>query len=188
MEFSHQDVRRIYGKTFFMVGSDGMVDEKKEEVEVVDKEEPKADVPVETPSVKPTPPEINPLEKFLGTGPTSNWKLKPNSTLALIVLKSEFKDREAMANLKNLVVAAGIDTSRIGFGIVEDGQQGWNFSDMPVGMGIMFVNFSEKLPSPATWKNKLFYPAAPLAMIMKDERYAKAMDRLLKRVQADMEQ
>lgn len=186
MEFSSQDIRRIYGSTFFLVNES--TQEKKLVEPVIEHEEPSESIPEEKKEspkapVQPVIPESNPLEKFLGLGPMTNWKLKPNSTLALIVLKSEFNNRDAMANLKNLVVNAGIDTSRIGFGVVEDGQNGWNFSDMPVDKGILFLKFPEKLPSPSIWKDKLFYPAAPMDLIMNDERYAKAMDRLLKRVQ-----
>ncbi|MCI4668912.1 MAG: hypothetical protein MRZ79_12320 [Bacteroidia bacterium] len=200
MEFTSADVKKLYGNTFFLVEeavsahSQEQVSETIAKAPEEQKEEPKVEVAkVESPPLKvtaesiPSKEEINPYEKYLGVGPTSNWKLKPNSSLALIVLKSEFADREAMANLKNLLVDAGIDTSKIGFGIVEDGKQGWNFSDMPVSQGILFLSFPERLPSPTTWRGKLLYPAAPMSLIMNDDRYAKAMSRLLQRVQASME-
>ncbi|MEO0899292.1 MAG: hypothetical protein AAFY71_22965 [Bacteroidota bacterium] len=218
MEFSHTDIKNLYGSVFFQVESPiGELDKLEEKIAVeVIEEEPNSPTlnekvenavpeekevvldtsappqlkqendPVAELSTKTVPPILDPHEQFLGTGPLATWKLKPNTELALIVLASEFAQRESMANLKNLIVNAGIDTSKIGFGIIEDGLEGWNFSDMPVAKGIIFASFGTKLPSPVIWKGKSFYPAAPMERILKDERYGLAMSKLLERVRETM--
>jgi len=200
MEFNEEDIGRLYGRFFFLLEGDRPSPDTatpKKDTEIAQTENDHVREIEASPTTVDQKPEKEPIpateekkevsyEAFIGMGSMADWRLKKQSEVALIVLKNEFDDSEAMANLKNLMVAAGIDLSKIGFGIIESQQNHWNLSDMPVPKGIIFADFSQKLPSPISWKGKEFFPAAPIAKISKDERYGLAMDRLLRRIREDL--
>ncbi len=200
MELNEEDIGRLYGRVFFLLEGDRPIPETaaaEENIEITPTEKDPVREIEAYPTTVDQEPEKNPIpapeekkevsyEAFIGMGSMADWRLKKQSEVALIVLKNEFDDREAMANLKNLMVSAGIDLSKIGFGVIESQQNQWNLSDMPVPKGIIFADFSQKLPSPISWKGKEFFPAAPIAKISKDERYGLAMDRLLRRIREDL--
>jgi hypothetical protein len=117
MRLELKDVHRLYGNTFFRIGSG-----------------PETPARMEAEDVSQVIAE--PLPFFSGN-PVA-WKMKPGATLALVLRAEEFSARALTGQLRKWVDEAGIATHAVGFGILEGNGPGWDFSEMPVPYAIVF--------------------------------------------------
>lgn len=112
MEFTRDDIQRLYGRVFFML--------------------PEAEAPAREAVLPPADPA------WLSGGPAVNWKMKPQARLALILSQAEFNDRTLTGQLKKWVEAAQVPTDLIGFGVVDSAGLPVDVRKMPVNTGILF--------------------------------------------------
>lgn len=152
MNLTPQDIRLLYGSILFRMES-------------------KSEQPEFTEAAPLTvPPE------FLKSGHSIEWKLKPDSQLALIIRKSEFENKELTGLLKQCMVQSGVSLQKIGFGVFDDGVSEFNLMDMPTSAGILFWAFPDQISQPVEWNDKHIFGAAPLENLS-DE--AKRMELIL---------
>lgn len=71
-------------------------------------------------------------------GAEIDWKMKPDSKLALVLAQEEFETAELTAQLKQWVLQAEVDTKGIGFGIIPKGAEAIQFQQMPVEVAVVF--------------------------------------------------
>lgn len=152
MNLTPQDVKLLYGSLLFRMehGSGAETPEKEAHPTV--------------------PPE------FLKSGHPIDWKLKPDSQLALIIRKSEFGNKELTGLLKQCMVQSGVSLKKIGFGVFNDDVNEFNLMDMPTSAGILFSAFPEQASQPVEWNDKHVFGADPLKSLS-DE--AKRMELIL---------
>lgn len=146
MNLTPQDVKLLYGSLLFRM-----------EDQTVSEETPKEELPT-------VPPE------FLKSGHSIDWKLKPDSQLALIIRKSEFGNKELTGLLKQCMVQSGVSLKKIGFGVFDDGVSEFNLMDMPTSAGILFSAFPEQLSQPVEWNGKHVFGADPLESLSEEAK------------------
>ncbi len=146
MNLTPQDVKLLYGSLLFRMDEPGESEESQAE---------------ELPTV---PPE------FLKSGHSIDWKLKPDSQLALIIRSSEFGNKELTGLLKQCMVQSGVSLKKIGFGVFEDGVSEFNLLDMPTPAGILFSAFPDQISQPIEWKDKHVYGAASLSALSEEAK------------------
>ena len=128
MEFTSSDILRLYGKQIFILPN---VPSASEEESLIEEEN--------TPETEPPVKEFGrPDTSFLTNGNPIDWKMKPESKLALILRSDEFSNKELTGILKKAILEAGVDTRQVGFGVLEKESTQWNVTDMPVSAGLMF--------------------------------------------------
>ncbi len=152
MNLTPQDVKLLYGSLLFRMESPGESEESQAK---------------ELPTV---PPEI------LKSGHKIDWKLKPDSQLALIIQTSEFGNKELTGLLKQCMVQSGVSLKKIGFGVFEDSANDFNLMDMPTPAGILFSPFPNQVSQPIEWNDKHVFGAESLVTLA-DE--AKRMELIL---------
>lgn len=108
----------------------------------------------EKPDVLPTPslavekveeiaaPEVA-LPQPAVVGHAIQWKLKPASTIALLMTQADFSNRILTQALKQLVLDAGIPVESIGFGILPS-ESPWDFAAMPVPVAALFSDLQDE--------------------------------------------
>jgi hypothetical protein len=131
MELSSADVARLYGSKMLRV-----------------EEPPAATATSSPPLLPPAGWESWPVA----------WRMKPQASLALILSVQEFNNRSLTALLRDWVLAAGLSTERVGFGMLSAAPGSSSLSLMPSGRGIVFSGeLRQPLPSPAEIGGKLFH-------------------------------
>ena len=155
MDLSPQDVLRLYGKHLFVINPP---------------QQPQAagDAPIEEQPAAPTMPAVPPA--FLKGGKPINWKLKPESTLALILAEPEFKNKDLTALLKQCMIQSGVALDKIGFGVFDAGCTHFDLSDLPTPLGIMFGAFPAGTDAPVQWETKTVFGAQSLAALHQEEQ------------------
>ncbi|GAB4422066.1 MAG: hypothetical protein OHK0039_37790 [Bacteroidia bacterium] len=208
MHLSFEDIARLYGRQIFIVPAQRdhtqatpptpqpVADTQVAEAPVVHTPEVQTPVvhtlvvqtPVVHTPVVQTPAELpaEPLPVCMRRGGSIDWKMKPAAVVAFVLLADEFADRKLTSLLRELVLAAAIDTDRIGFGVLQAGYSTWDFSTLAVPQAVACCDFPEKLPQPVVWGERRILLAAPLARIATDPRYRKAMERLLLRIKEQL--
>lgn len=159
MNLTPQDVKLLYGSLLFRME--------------ISTENEEATPEIEQPTV---PPE------FLKSGHSIDWKLKPDSQLALIIRKSEFENKELTGLLKQCMVQSGVSLKKIGFGVFNDGVSEFNLMDIPTSAGILFSAFPKQVSQPVEWKDKHIFGAAPLESLS-DEAKKTELILMLKQCQ-----
>jgi len=172
MEFRAEDIKRLYGKRFFQLPDleKGETSETKEIPSVTQ---------APAPEDKEEPEPIDPTTFLLG-GDAIDWKMKPAARLSLVLDAETFADRQLTSHLKQAVLEAGIDVKGIGFGVFPTNSQKWDFTDMPVGYGIIMGACNDQLTEIASVEGKTIIPAPLLAKAVKD---ADAHALLIKQLQ-----
>ena len=113
MEFTLGDIQNLYGDYFFYL---------KEEL-----------APAPASSV------VEEAQRHLFTeGEAIDWKMKPDSQVALVLMEEEFADKEATSQLKQWVLQADLSPQHIGFGIIPAMAKAIHFNDMPVKTAVVF--------------------------------------------------
>lgn len=134
MEFSTEDISRLYGQYLFIVAQDHLP-------EII---EP-GNINIEN-HPESTEKQSVPDFSILTEGSVVEWKLKPTSQLVLVLSQQEFSDRSLTGFLKNCIVEAAVNTEHVGFGILDPTASSWNFSDLPVPTAWVFgTSFSPQM-------------------------------------------
>lgn len=155
---------RLYGSRLYVV--------PEPEPQVVEEEEVQLE--------KPVLPDLSLLE----SGKPVMWKLKPQSQLAFVLPEAEFANRALTKILRDAVEAAGIDLSKIGFGVLPGQAEGWNFSDMPVNLALICHDFGQGWPSPLQWNGKHLFFAPTLTQVQQQSDHQTTLTQALAAVQA----
>ena len=147
MEFTSSDIRRLYGKRLFILP------DAPAEPEVASVIEEKAD------TVSQSEPQeaVAPDTSFLTGGSAIDWKMKPDARLALILRPEEFSNKELTGQLKKAIVAAGIDTKLVGFGVLEKDSTNWDITNMPVDLAVFFENAPTEAQMFEVEEKKVFF-------------------------------
>ena len=156
MKLTPLDIERLYGGQFWILPDSALAVTpapmtKEEAAAVAPAPEPEPE-----PEVQPEPAAPEPSCPYLEIGATATWKMKAKATLALILHKDEYQNRNLTQRLQQAVVAAGIDTSLIGFGILEGEGPTWNLLDMPVSLGLLFHDLDGHFHGVVEHKHKCF--------------------------------
>ncbi|MEM7372954.1 MAG: hypothetical protein AAF587_30310 [Bacteroidota bacterium] len=163
MDFSNQDIIRLYGTRLYLVPDI--------EADIVEEE---------VAQIEPSPPDYSLLEK----GPKVVWKLKPQAQLAFVLPEAEFGNRALTKILRDAVDAAGFDLSKIGFGVLPGSGEGWDFADMPVDLALVCQDFGQGWKSPIQWQGKRLYFSPSLTHVQQATDHKTALNQALKAVQA----
>jgi hypothetical protein len=178
MEFTPDDVKRLYGARLFVMPED--------RVELLPSVEPTTNLPAEEPSPQEkepavvAPPPLDP--QMFRQGSAIDWKMKANANLALLLPAAEFANRELTGLLKQAVLDAGINVARIGFGIYDDQAESWNFSDMPVSVAVVCGGCGGRLSAPLNVDQKELFPAPALAEAHRDLALKETLKAVLRQV------
>lgn len=113
MKFTLQDIKNLYGDYLYVLKEDS----------------PKQEVSSVVAEAEPT---------LFQEGVDIDWKMKPDSKLALVLNQEEFENAESTSLLKQWVLQAELDTKGIGFGIIPKGAESIHFTDMPVEIAVVF--------------------------------------------------
>jgi hypothetical protein len=136
MHFSNSDIIRLYGERFFVLpGHSETVEHAAAEPVAVPA------LPVVPVAGKTAPPDVS----FLQKGAPVDWKMKPQSQIALILTDTEFSDRSKTDTLKQWLIAAKTDLAHVGFGVISSGEKAWDLTTLPVSAAIIWHD----LPLPA---------------------------------------
>lgn len=141
MLLSRYDIHRLYGPRLYVLQETAHA-----QAAIVEKEDkptvlPTPSLPAEkveesaAPAVASPPPAV--------VGHAIQWKLKPSSTLALLMTQADFSNRILTQALKQLVLDAGIPVESIGFGILPE-ESPWDFAAMPVPVAALFSDLQDE--------------------------------------------
>ncbi|MEM9987778.1 MAG: hypothetical protein AAF804_22030 [Bacteroidota bacterium] len=148
MQFSTQDVYRLYGSLLF--------DLKKEDAQPpLEKKDSATEGVTDLPDHSPDP------ARFQG-GKAVDWKMKPTAKLALVLSEEEFVNRSLTGILKQAVLDAGISTQDIGFGVYDAGASSWDFREQPVSLAVVCGACAGALTSRLQMGDKTLIPAPAL--------------------------
>ncbi|MEZ4687258.1 MAG: hypothetical protein R3B47_14680 [Bacteroidia bacterium] len=103
--------------------------------------------------------------------------MRSTSSLALVLTEAEFRNRLVTNGLKQLVEEAGINSKEIGFGVLEEGHESWDFSDMPVPVAVVFYLIQVK-KNPTNLPQGKVHISFPVAEIVMDTNKQKALLKL----------
>ena len=113
MEFTLGDIQNLYGDYFFYL--------KEEQAQA------------------PSSSVVEEAQRHLFTeGEAIDWKMKPDSLVALVLAEDEFADKDATSQLKQWVLQAELSPQHIGFGIIPASAKAIHFNDMPVKIAVVF--------------------------------------------------
>ena len=165
MQFSHQDIRLLYGSRLYLV--------------------PEPEVPIEEePAEEALPPK--PDYALLEQGSPVVWKLKPQAQLVFVLREAEFGNRELTKMLGAEVAAAGIDTSKIGFGILFGEGPAWDFSKMEVPVALICHDFGQGWGDSISWNGKRISFAPSLQQAQQDASSKSLLLQALKNIQVHL--
>lgn len=185
MEFSQEDIIRLYGKRFFLLPDEvtsSSDSEPEADAEGVAATQPSTAPPAESASPSAPPAAQQEVESYASTfqqGAPVEWKMKPHAQLALLLQASEFSDRALTTALKGYIVKAGISTEVVGFGIIPDDCPAFDMQQMPVKVGVVFKLFEKKMPIPVQVDDKQLFVAADLGLIHIKEAFQKRLTEIL---------
>lgn len=139
MEFTHEDIKRLYGKMLYRVEGEEVptLTEATEEEAValpVSVSVPEVEVEPQQEAAKQAPVHQGPV--WLGQGTGMTWKMKPTAKLAILLTEAEFADRELTTRLRKAVERVGLDTSLVGFGIYP-AEREFHVTDCPVDVMLL---------------------------------------------------
>ncbi|MEO0468563.1 MAG: hypothetical protein AAF206_03000 [Bacteroidota bacterium] len=159
MQFSGEDIKRLYGARFFVIATEELETPDIQSVSpepVVSSSEETPPESIEEVAVKSHvnemeapahPPKPNYEQERLTSGTAPVWKLKPGASLALILQPEEFTNKEATGFLKQALVSASVDVSKIGFGVLENNANACQLTDMPTPTGLIFQDWDQDWPA-----------------------------------------
>ncbi len=148
MQFSTQDIQRLYGSILFDLKT-GDVPSLIEEVAPENKS-------VEDIQDSPPVPSL-----FQG-GTSVIWKMRPTAKLALVLSEEEFANRKLTSMLKQAVLDAGLSTQDIGFGIYDARASSWDFREQSVSRAVVCGACAGKLTATLQIGDKTLIPAPAL--------------------------
>lgn len=169
MNFSLTDVKQLYGSLLFRLPGT----EAKEESE---DSSPESSGPVAEPPIPTVPPAQ------LKQGASVTWKLKPESTLALIISSSDFSNKELTGYLKQCLLQSGVPLDKIGFGVFPDGMTEFDLQDIPTSAGILFCEPAGLDATPIQWQDRTILISSPLSSLS-EESQRKSLVLQLKQAQ-----
>lgn len=158
MDFTPEDVKRLYGSRLFLLPDDpaaSPLSVPTEHAEATTTATPEPAVEAKAPAA------LDPA--IFATGTAIDWKMKANANLALVLTAAEFATRELTALLKQAVLDAGVNVARIGFGIYEADAPNWDFGSMPVSVAVVCGACAGQLSQPLTVGDKQLFPAPSLS-------------------------
>ena len=168
MQFSHQDIRLLYGSRLYLVPEPEKPVEETVVEEIVDE--------------LPVVPDYSLLEQ----GSPVVWKLKPQAQLVFVLREAEFANRELTKMLGAEVAAAGIDTSKIGFGVLAGEGPGWDFSKMEVPVALICHDFGQGWENAIVWNGKRISFAPSLQQAQQDSASKDLLLQALKAIQVHL--
>lgn len=172
MNFSLKDVKQLYGSLLFRIPESEAQDSP---------EAPKApSSEVAAPPVEPAIPTVPPEQ--LKHGASVTWKLKPDSTLALIISASDYGNKELTGYLKQCLLQSGVPLDQIGFGVFPDGATEFDLQDIPTAAGILFCEPAGLDASPIQWLEHTILISSPLSTLS-DESQRQSLILRLKQAQ-----
>lgn len=186
MKLSKADIKNLFGEHLFIIPDD----QASPETVVETVEEPVATIerPVEAKGVveekivetveeaiTQAPAELKPLSE----GEPVVWKMRTGATLALVLTESEFKNKLITGSLKQIVVDAGINPKEIGFGVLNESAEEWDFSEMPVPTAVVFRAIPVK-KNPVVLSNGKVHISYPVAEVVMDTHKQSALLKLFK--------
>ncbi len=168
MNLSLSDIQRLYGKQLFVIG-----ESKTPEIHSTSTDA--------LPSVKHshTPATVVAEALPFQSGDPVAWKLKPGSTLSLVLSSSDFDNRTWTGWLKQCIVQAGVPLDKVGFGVYADTAQEVSLQDMSTSVGVLFGKYPSALASPASWDGKFLFGADSLSSLQ-DTRKQQEVTLMLK--------
>lgn len=169
MNFSLSDVKQLYGSLLFRLP----------EAEVEQSQETATPEPDAVP-VERAIPTVPPAQLKQGTSVT--WKLKPESTLALIISSSDFGNKELTGYLKQCLLESDVPLENIGFGVFPDGTTAFDLQDIPTSTGILFCEPDGLDAAPIQWLDRTILISSPL-VCLSDESQRKSLVLQLKQAQ-----
>ncbi|MEL7339607.1 MAG: hypothetical protein AAGM67_03905 [Bacteroidota bacterium] len=180
MDFSSGDIRLLYGERFFLI-EDDLIEESvppKEETtpEKAASPEPESKLKVEAVAVTPTPlqsPPPLPLEK-LQSGAKVSWKMRPTAEFVTVLRQSEFGNKTLTGMLKSMIVEAGIDPAKVGFGVIPDDAQSVDLTNCEKSLILLFDRLGTDWPAKLEVANKQVWPLPKLALCQSDQQMAQA--------------
>ena len=158
MDFTPEDVRRLYGPRLFLLPDALAASPQSVPVEAAEAAAPSPPEPAVTAEAPAAPDPA-----IFAAGSAIDWKMKANANLALVLTAAEFSNRELTALLKQAVLDAGVNVARIGFGIYESEAPNWNFGSMPVSVAVVCGACAGYLSQPLTVADKQLFPAPLLS-------------------------
>ncbi|MEZ4776361.1 MAG: hypothetical protein R3D00_24515 [Bacteroidia bacterium] len=161
MDFSTEDISRLYGQYLFVVAQDDLTEiEQASEIKNENYPEPADDQSVLDFSI-------------VTSGSAIDWKLKQTSQLVLVLSQKEFTDKSLTGFLKQCIIEAAVNTDQVGFGILDPTAESWNFSDLPVSFAWVFGTTLS--PQTITLNDNTLFIHPPLAGLLEDGEKKKAL-------------
>ena len=143
MKFTLQDIKNLYGDYLYVL---------------------KEDAPIQEVSSIVAEAETQLFQE----GVNVNWKMKPNSKLALVLSQEEFENADFTSQLKQWVLQAELDTKGIGFGIIPKGAEAIHFTDMPVEIAVVFGPPEAPGVDSITIDKKDIFILPPISLLLTD--------------------
>lgn len=183
MKLSKANIRELYGDKVFIIPDQqkdlsvaSTEEAPQSEVQAAKVESPEPEAPkaiVEESAPAPRPKASSSLQE----GSPVQWKMRPTSTMALVLTAAEFGNKMVTNGLKQLVLDAGINPKEIGFGVLEEGQEQWDFSEMPVPVAVVFNPIQVK-KNPVNLPVGKVHISYPVSEIVMDTNKQKALLKL----------
>jgi hypothetical protein len=183
MKLNKATIRELYGEQLFVIPDSQPKESKTPEQETPssgqEEEKPPSQAEVvESAAVEEPVSDPQPREpKTLQEGHPVQWKMRPTSTMALVLTASEFGNKLVTNGLKQLVLDAGINPKEIGFGVLEEGHETWDFSEMPVPVAVVFCPVQVK-NNPVSLPAGKVHISYPVSEIVMDTNKQKALLKL----------
>ncbi len=162
MEFTSEDIRRLYGSVLYLVPQATPTQETTgerhaEPVTLLPPVEPEAP---QEPVVTPEPPSKAPAV-WLSQGSHPIWKMKPEAKMAILLSEAEIANRDLTTRLRKAVERVGLDRSLVGFGEFQ-GVTDFQVTDCPVDRILICSELQAPVEVPHQVEGKSCWFAPPL--------------------------
>ncbi|MEZ4850599.1 MAG: hypothetical protein R3B93_18685 [Bacteroidia bacterium] len=165
MKLDLSDIQRLYGPVLFVM------EEKEMETVSPQNEALSENPPQALESIEPKPeskPQKPATPAELLKGSAVNWKLKKNSTLAFVMDEQEFKNRDLTGFLKQAIEKAKVPAQEVGFGIIDNQADSWDFSNLPVNQVWVFGTSVAFQNAPFVIEQGQVFVHDPLSVLTQD--------------------
>jgi hypothetical protein len=108
--------------------------------------------------------------------------MKPQARIALLLEEAEFSNKFLTAQLRDWILAAGVPTEAVGFGILPAGSQQVDLSDMKVNIALGFSLLGFEKPFSLQVDTQALFFTYPLRDILGDAQHYKELNELLRKV------
>ncbi|MEL6846220.1 MAG: hypothetical protein AAFP02_23690, partial [Bacteroidota bacterium] len=108
----------------------------------------------------------------LQSGAAVNWKMRPTSEFVTVLRQSEFTNKPLTTLLKSMIIDAGINPAKVGFGVIPDEAEKVDLTSCEKSLILLFDRLGTDWPAKLAIADKQVWPLPTLVHCQSDKQQA----------------